>query len=85
MTNPEISARLTAFLRDEVLRGDPENELNESTPLLAWGILNSLNTVRLLAFIREEFQVLVPAAEVNANNLADVRAIAAMVSVLTNG
>lgn len=85
MTNPEISARLTTFLREEVLRGDQASELDESTPLLAWGILNSLNTARLLAFIREEFQVLVPAAEVNANNLADIRAIAAMVSGLTNG
>jgi clorobiocin biosynthesis protein CloN5 len=79
MTNDDVANRVAEFIRRELLDGDPRGELTESTPLLEWGVLNSLNTVRLLTFIREDIGVLVPPTEINARNLRNVRAIASMV------
>ena len=79
MTKDNIIEQVSDFVRQELLDGDPRGELDETTPLLEWGVLNSLNTVRLLTFIREELGVAVPPAEINAQNLKNVRAIAAMV------
>jgi hypothetical protein len=84
MTDDGVLDRLKTFVRKELLDGDPMGELQETTPLLEWGVLNSLNTARLLTFIREDFRVLVPAAEVNAKNLRNLRAIASMVSGLVD-
>jgi acyl carrier protein len=75
MSSEEISARVLAFVRERFLDGDRAGELDESTPLLEWGVLNSMNTVLLLNFIRDEFGVAVPHSEVNGQNFRDVTAI----------
>jgi len=75
MTRAEISAQLLDFIRERFLDSDPNSDLNESTPLLEWGILNSMNTVILLNFIRDELKCPVSAASVNGQNFKDVNSI----------
>ncbi|HLL65107.1 MAG TPA: phosphopantetheine-binding protein [Micromonosporaceae bacterium] len=82
MTDDDVAGRITAFIRERFLDGDARGELDERTPLLEWGLLNSLNTVVLLTFVRNELGVTVPPARINAHDLKDVRSIAGMVRSL---
>ena len=82
MTEAEISTLLLGFIAERFLDDDPARDLNERTPLLEWGVLNSMNTALLLSFIRDELGYDVPPASVNARNFRSVGAIAAM---LTDG
>ncbi|MFE7563967.1 acyl carrier protein [Kitasatospora sp. NPDC057500] len=74
--------KITAFLRERFLDGDPHGELDENTPLLELGVLNSLHTAVLLTHVRTELGVKVPSREINARNLKNVRSIAAMIDRL---
>jgi len=82
LTETDIAKKVTEYIRDAFLDGDPKGELQDTTPLLEWGVLDSLKTARLLGFIRTEFGRNVPPLEINADNLRDVKAIAAMVARL---
>ena len=79
MTDEEISAKLLGFIRKSFLAGDPKNELSEKAPLLEWGVLNSLNTMMLLAFVRDELGVEVSPMNINAKNFKDISNITAMI------
>lgn len=82
-----ITARIIAFVRETFLDGDPRGELEPTTPLLEWGVLNSLRMTQLLAFLREGLdetdRAKVPALQINARNFKDVRTIAELVDRLT--
>ncbi|MGH3373250.1 MAG: acyl carrier protein [Actinoallomurus sp.] len=84
MTRDEMSAQLLDFIREKLLDNDPNSDLNESTPLLEWGILNSMNTIILLNFIRDELEGSVSAASVNGQNFKDVNSITSMI-IATSG
>ena len=79
MKQEEVELALMEFIREEFLWGDDDRELSVSTPLLKWGILDSLRTALLLTHVRERLDVYVSPAEINARNFQDVTAIAALV------
>ncbi len=79
MAQNEISAELIGFIRDKFLGGDPKGELTETTPLLEWGVLDSLNTAVLLTHIRDGMGVTIPPVKVSARFFKDVRSISAMI------
>lgn len=79
VSTDEISRRITAFIRERFLDGDEQLELEETSPLLEWGVINSMNTALLMIFIRDEFGVDVPPQDLVQRNFQDVRSIAAMV------
>ena len=81
-TEQQIAEQLLGFIRERFLDGDPKGELAEDTPLLEWGVLNSLNTMVLLAHVRREFGVAVPSVKINPRDLKNIRSIAAMVAEL---
>lgn len=85
MTNEEVSDRITGFIQSEFLDGDPQAELNDGTPLLEWGLLNSANTAHLLSFIREDLGVRIPPREINGRNLRNIRTISSLVCGLADG
>ncbi|HEV2641031.1 MAG TPA: hypothetical protein VGX23_38305 [Actinocrinis sp.] len=82
MTTDEVTARITAFISKSFLDGDPRGELTTSTPLLEWEVLNSMNSALLLNFLREQLQVDVPLASINAVNFRDISSIGKLVSSL---
>jgi len=82
MTHDEVTARIMTFIRESFLDGDPKGELTETTPLLEWEVLNSMNSALLLNFLREELRVDVPLSSINAANFRDVTAISTLVTGL---
>ena len=59
MNRDFILRKLEGFVVKELLDG-AKGDLNENTPLLQWGILDSLAMVRMLSFIEEDFSIEVP-------------------------
>jgi clorobiocin biosynthesis protein CloN5 len=78
LSEDQVSARLLAFIRERFLSGDPRGELEETTPLLEWGILNSLNTATLIGYLREEFGAVVALEKVDATTFRNVATITSM-------
>jgi acyl carrier protein len=78
MDETEFITKITQYIQDEFLKGNDDQELNESTPLLGRGILDSLRVMLLLTFIRNELGVDVSPAQVDPENLKDIQTLAKM-------
>ncbi|MEW9551923.1 acyl carrier protein [Nonomuraea sp. NPDC050783] len=74
--------RLIAFIQDNLVQDGDDIEIDETTPLLVSGLLDSLRTARLLNFLRRDLGVAIPAAKLDPGNFRDVAAIVAMVEEL---
>jgi len=73
-----VVEELREFVAREFLNGKDEG-LDATTPLLEWGIIDSVALVSLLAFIKQRFQVNVPNSELHPTNVGTLEAMAAMV------
>lgn len=71
MTRDEMLSELTQFVGRELLDGRDVG-LDEHTPLLAWGVIDSLSVAELLSFTSERFGIDVPQDEVSPENLKDL-------------
>lgn len=78
MQRSEVVEQLKKYIIEQVLDGKHIG-LDETTPLLEWGVINSLEIVRLLNFIREQLNVDIPADQMLADNFVNLDAIANMV------
>ncbi|MEU3741137.1 acyl carrier protein [Streptomyces sp. NPDC032198] len=80
MNESEIRESITAYIRERFLDGDTKGELEETSPLLEWGVLNSMNTALLIGHIRTTVGIKIPAMQVNSENFRDVRSITTLVT-----
>jgi acyl carrier protein len=78
MDEQSMGDALRRYIVTEILEGDEEG-LDGQTPLLEWGILNSMEMVRLLAFLGERFEVTIPLQEVGPANFRSIDSIVALV------
>ncbi|MCK2217027.1 phosphopantetheine-binding protein [Actinomadura sp. ATCC 31491] len=78
----ETTQRLVRFIQDNLVQDGDDIEVDETTPLLVSGLLDSLRTARLLNFLRKDLGVRVPAAKLDPDNFRDVVTIVAMVEEL---
>jgi acyl carrier protein len=81
MEDTAILDSLKKFIEDQLINA-PGVAIELDTPLLEWGILNSLATTRLIAFIREDLGVEVPIEELVGENFRDLACITRMVAAL---
>lgn len=73
-----IIEQLRSYFAQDVLAGK-DIGLDEKTPLLEWGIINSIEIVRLLQFIRKQFSVDIPSNKLVADSFTDILSIANLV------
>ena len=78
MTREEMLGELRQFVVSELLDGR-DTGLDEHTPLLAWGVLDSLSVNVLVSFTSEGFGIAVPQSE-TPENLKDLDAYVAMLT-----
>ncbi len=69
MTKDEIKPIVKKYLLEEFLPGAEEDELEDDTPLMSGGILDSISTTRLVAFLEEQFGVTFDAHEMGVDYL----------------
>jgi acyl carrier protein len=73
MTREDMIGELKHFIGRELLDGRDAG-LDEHTPLLAWGVIDSLSVAELLNFTTERFAIEVPQEAVRPENLKDLDA-----------
>ena len=71
-------------VHDYILRaflpGEDPSELGDETPLITGGILDSISTLKLVAFLEDHFGVTVEAHEAGVENLDSVARISRLVA-----
>lgn len=72
----ELLGRLESFVREKLLGDHDDAELAADSPLLEWGVLNSMNTAHLLSFVRDDLGITVPPSSITGRHFRDLNAIA---------
>ena len=82
MTRDQIVHALTTFVSVELLGGQSD-DLDERTPMLELGIIDSMSIVSLIMFVERRCRVSVPSDLVRPESFRDISSIAALVMTLT--
>jgi 2-hydroxymuconate-semialdehyde hydrolase len=71
-------------IRDYIVRHhlDGQPDLDRHTPLLEWGVIDSFALTDVLAFVEDEFEVVVPSEEMTPENLRDLETIGTLLARL---
>jgi acyl carrier protein len=60
---------IKSYILEEFLPGEDPNLLTDTTPLVTGGILDSLATLKLVAFLQERFNIDIEAHETSVDYL----------------
>ena len=75
----EINEDVKEFILKEFLPGESPKELTDSTPLITGGILDSLATLKLVAFLEERFEIQLKPHEADVEHLNNITSITNLV------
>ncbi|MEW5985062.1 MAG: acyl carrier protein [Chloroflexota bacterium] len=64
MDTQNIEANVTAYIREAFLYGKGNGELTSMTELVETGIIDSINVLRLVEFLEEDYDVEIRLADV---------------------
>lgn len=76
----EVKQTIRGYILEEFLPGENPAELTDSTPLISGGILDSLATIKLVAFLEERYKIQIQAHETMVDYLNTVADIAQLVN-----
>ena len=62
------------YILAEFLPGEPPELLTDTTPLVTGGILDSIATMKLVAFLEEQFHIKLEAYEMSVDHLNTLHA-----------
>lgn len=74
-----VRAGVRQFILDTFLVGEPPETLKDSTALLTTGIVSSLATLELVAFLENEFSVTLQPDDLSPDRLDSIDRIVALV------
>lgn len=74
-----VEQKLRDYILGEFLPGEDPSQLANSTPLISAGILDSIATLKLVAFLEETFSIGLAAHETDAEHLDSIDRIASLV------
>ena len=75
----EIKGKVKKFILDEFLPGESPEALNDETPLITGGVLDSIGTLKLVSFLEETFNIQIKAHKADFSNLNTISDIAGLV------
>ena len=78
-TMQATSDTIKAYILQEFLPGENPSALTDTTPLITGGILDSLSTLKLVAFLEQRFQIQLQAHETMVDYLNTISDIAQLV------
>jgi acyl carrier protein len=79
----EILDNLHSYISKEILDGK-DIGLEAATPLLEWGIINSIEIARLVSYISNQFKVEIPSDKITIEYFKDLNAITNLILELKN-
>lgn len=80
MTEDEVYADVKSFLEEKALKG--QGTVEGDTPLLEWGVLDSLTIIQLVAHVEDRFGIVIPSDGVVGTRFRDLNSICAFVREL---
>jgi acyl carrier protein len=75
----EIKKAVLEYVRREYLEEDDDREVDETTPLISGGIVDSFSMVSLKRFLEKKYQIQIPDAEASPEAFDTVVRIAELV------
>ena len=75
----QLKSKVKDYILREFLPGESPEALNDSTPLISGGILDSIATLKLVSFLEESFGIALEAHDVDADHLDTIEKIADLV------
>jgi acyl carrier protein len=84
MSQSDVIHHLKEWVSKELLEGQ-DIGLEETTPLLEWGVINSIEIARLVSYIEDEWSISVPEEMVVLGNFENLQAIASLITNLSGG
>ena len=81
----QIKDTVKDYILREFLPGESPDSLDDSTPLITGGVLDSIATIKLIAFLEERFGVQIEPFEMNADYLNFLPDIAKLVTSRQTG
>ena len=75
----EIRDTVRAFILDQFLPGEDPDALRDDTPLVTGGILDSIATLKLVAYVEEKYDIELEAHEADAEHLNTISDISNLV------
>lgn len=79
-SEPEILAKVRAFIEREFLYMRPDFKLNDGDDLMKAGVVDSMGVLEVMNFLDEEFGVTLNDDEITEANLGSLQAIARFVA-----
>lgn len=76
----QIKDTVKEYILREFLPGESPDSLDDSTPLITGGVLDSIATIKLIAFLEEQFGVQIEPYEMTADYLNFLPDIAKLVT-----
>ena len=83
MNRDETAQSIKRYIADNILDGK-DIGLDEETPLLEWGIINSMEISRIVTYIQNQFSVEIPDDKINAQYFENIEAIVELIHGLYN-
>ena len=80
MPQEDVKAAVKDYILNEFLPGESPDSLDDSTPLMTGGVLDSIATVKLIAFLEQTYGVQIEPHEMNADYLNYLPDIAELVT-----
>jgi len=68
------------YVKKEYLEEDDDRELNENTPLISGGIVDSFSMVSLKRFLEKKYNIQIPDADASPEAFDTVNSIVALVN-----
>jgi acyl carrier protein len=75
----EIRDAVRAFILAQFLPGEDPDALRDDTPLVTGGILDSIATLKLVAYVEEKYGIELEAHEADAEHLNTISDISSLV------
>ncbi|MBK8230754.1 MAG: acyl carrier protein [Candidatus Eisenbacteria bacterium] len=75
----EVEQKVLSFVKKEYLDEDDDTELDENSPLITSGIVDSFSMVSLKTFLERQYQIKIPDERASAEAFDTVAKIAAVV------
>lgn len=74
-----IEETIRSFILSEFLPGEDATQLTETTLLITTGILDSIATIKLIAFLEQQFSIAIEAYEADIVHLDTICSMAKLV------
>ena len=75
----ELRDKVRSFILERYLADDNPDDFSDNTPLITGGVLDSIATVELVAFLESTFGVKFAAHEINSDKLDTIQGIIATI------